>query len=146
MKTYNARAETVERNWYLVDANNKKLGRLASEIAKRLRGKHKAEYTPHVDTGDYIVVINASHVRVTGNKAKDKIYYRHTGYPGGIKSLTFEKMLERSPTKVLELAVKRMLPRSPLGRAMMKKLKIFSGAEHSHFAQNPQSLEIKEAE
>lgn len=146
MKTYSAKAETITHHWYLVDAAGKTLGRLASEIAKRLRGKHKAEYTPHVDTGDYIVVINAEKIKVTGNKPKDKVYYSHSGYPGGIKTITFEKLIQKAPTKVIELAVKRMLPRSPLGRAMLKKLKIYAGSTHQHEAQNPQPLEIKEAE
>ena len=142
MKTFNAKPETVERDWYVVDATDKILGRLASEIALRLRGKHKPEYTPHVDTGDYIVVINAKNIGVTGKKELNKIYYRHTGYPGGIKSLTLEKMRDRAPERVLEKAVKGMLPKNPLGRAMFRKLKVYSGSEHDHSAQQPQSLDI----
>jgi large subunit ribosomal protein L13 len=146
MKTFNAKAETVERDWYLVDAKSKTLGRLASEIVRRLRGKHKATYTPHVDTGDHIVVINASQVRVTGNKVDDKIYYRHTGYPGGIKSTTFGKLIEKHPERVIEIAVKGMLPKTKLGRAIYSKLKVYGGSEHPHAAQQPQLLEITEAE
>jgi len=142
MKTYSAKKETVERSWYVVDAANLPLGRLASEVAKRLRGKHKPEYTPHVDTGDYIIVLNAKDVKVTGNKRADKMYYKHTGYPGGLKSMTFEKMIEKSPEKVIELAVKGMLPRGPLGRDMYRKLKVYSGSEHQHQAQQPQVLEL----
>jgi len=142
MKTYSAKAETVKRDWYLVDASGKTLGRLASEIARRLRGKHKAEYTPHVDTGDYIVVINAAQVRVSGNKAKDKMYHRHTGYVGNLKSISFEKLIARHPERIIELAVKGMLPRNPLGRAMFRKLRVYPGTEHSHSAQQPQPLEI----
>ncbi len=142
MKTYSAKAETVKRDWYLVDASGKTLGRLASEIARRLRGKHKAEYTPHVDTGDYIVVINAAQVRVSGNKAKDKMYHRHTGYVGNLKSISFEKLIARHPERIIELAVKGMLPRNPLGRAMFRKLRVYPGADHGHAAQQPQPLEI----
>ncbi len=142
MRTYNAKNETTSHSWYLVDATNKTLGRLASEIAKRLRGKHKPVYTPHVDTGDYIVVVNAEKVKVTGNKAKDKIYYSHSGYPGGIKEITFEKMLARKPERVIEMAVKGMLPKNPLGRAMYRKLKVYAGAEHPHTAQQPQQLDL----
>ena len=142
MKTFNAKPETVERDWYVVDATDKILGRLASEIALRLRGKHKPEYTPHVDTGDYIVVINAKNIGVTGKKETGKIYYRHTGYPGGIKSLTLEKLRERAPERVLEKAVKGMLPKNPLGRAMFRKLKVYAGSEHGHAAQQPQTLDI----
>ncbi len=140
--TISANSENVKRDWFLVDANGKTLGRLASEIARRLRGKHKAIYTPHVDTGDYIVVINAEKVRVSGNKAKDKMYYRHSGYMGGLKETSFNDMIERSPERVIEIAVKGMLPRSPLGRAMYRKLKVYAGAEHQHTAQQPQVLEI----
>lgn len=143
MKTYSAKAETVERSWYIVDAADKTLGRLATEIARRLRGKHKPEYTPHVDTGDYIVVLNAGQVKVTGNKAKDKKYYRYSGYPGGMREITFEKMIVRYPTRALEIAVKRMLPRNPLGRAMYRKLKVYAGAEHPHAAQQPKELIIE---
>ena len=142
MKTFSAKAQDVARDWYVVDATDKTLGRLASEIAHRLRGKHKAEYTPHVDTGDYIVVVNAEKVRVTGNKAKGKIYHRHTGYPGGLKSMTFEKLIDKAPERVIQGAVKGMLPRNPLGRAMFKKLKVYAGDEHPHAAQQPQALNI----
>ena len=146
MKTFSAKSETVKRDWYLVDADSKTLGRLSTEIARRLRGKHKPEYTPHVDTGDYIVVTNAAKIRVTGNKAKAKTYYRHSGYPGGLKSITFEKLLASNPTKVIELAVKGMLPKTKLGRAMFGKLKVYADSEHPHTAQQPQPLEITEAE
>ena len=142
MKTYSAKAQAVEHDWYVVDAADKTLGRLASDIAMRLRGKHKPEYTPHVDTGDYIVVINCEKVRVTGNKAKDKIYYHHTGYPGGIKDISFEKLIEQAPERVLRKAVKGMLPKGPLGRAMFKKLKVYAGGEHPHTAQQPRQLNI----
>lgn len=142
MKTLSAKPESVKRDWYIVDATDKTLGRLSSEIARRLRGKHKPEYTPHVDTGDYIVVINAEKVAVTGNKAKDKVYHRHTGYIGGLKSITFEKLIDRAPERVIQGAVKGMLPRGPLGRAMFKKLKVYAGDQHPHTAQQPQSLEI----
>lgn len=140
MRTYFATKETVEHNWYVVDASSQVLGRLASQIAKRLRGKHKAEYTPNADTGDFIVVINASQVRVTGNKSKDKTYYSHTGFPGGIKEISFEKLLAKRPELVIEKAVKGMLPKNPLGRAMFSKLKVYAGAEHPHAAQQPQLL------
>src|ERR1700723_2358907 len=120
MTTYNATNETASHNWYVVDASGKTLGRLASEIARRLRGKHKPEYTPHVDTGDFIIVINSDQVKVTGNKAKDKIYYSHSGYPGGLKEISFEKLLAKSPERVLEIAIKGMLPKNPLGRAMYR--------------------------
>ena len=142
MKTFSAKPSEVKRDWYLVDATDKTLGRLASEIAKRLRGKHKPVYTPHVDTGDYIVVINAEKVRVSGNKTTDKTYYRHSGYPGGIKSITFDKLIQRAPERVIETAVKGMLPKNPLGRAMFRKLKVYAGAEHKHTAQQPQQLDI----
>ncbi|MEP5764463.1 MAG: 50S ribosomal protein L13 [Halieaceae bacterium] len=142
MKTFSAKAEEVQRDWFIVDAEEKTLGRLASEIAHRLRGKHKAEYTPHVDTGDYIVVINAEKVKVTGAKTTDKIYHSHTGYPGGLKSISFEKLIEKAPERVLQSAVKGMLPRNPLGRAMFKKLKVYAGTEHPHTAQQPQPLNI----
>ncbi|MEQ9395030.1 50S ribosomal protein L13 [Haliea sp.] len=142
MKTFSAKAEDVTHDWFVVDASDKTLGRLASEIAHRLRGKHKAEYTPHVDTGDYIVVINAEKVRVTGAKATDKMYYHHTGFIGGIKSISFEKLIDKAPERVLQTAVKGMLPRNPLGRAMFKKLKVYAGAEHPHTAQQPQALNI----
>lgn len=142
MKTFVAKPETVKRDWFVVDATDKTLGRLASEIALRLRGKHKPEYTPHVDTGDYIVVVNAEKIAVTGNKAKDKVYYAHSGYPGGIKDITFEKLIEKKPEMVLEKAVKGMLPKGPLGRAMFRKMKVYAGAEHNHAAQQPQVLDI----
>ena len=142
MKTFNAKPETVKRDWYVVDATGKTLGRLATEIARRLRGKHKPEYTPHVDTGDYIIVINAENVAATGNKELNKVYHRHTGYPGGLKSMTLEKLRERAPERILEKAVKGMLPKNPLGRAMYRKLKVYSGSEHAHAAQQPKTLEI----
>ena len=142
MKTFCARAEDVNHDWFVVDANDKTLGRLASEIALRLRGKHKAEYTPHVDTGDYIVVINAEKVRVTGAKATDKMYHHHTGYIGGLKSISFEKLIDKAPERVLQGAVRGMLPRNPLGRAMFKKLKVYAGEEHPHTAQQPQVLNV----
>lgn len=140
MKTISAKSETVKRDWYIVDASGKTLGRMAAEIAHRLRGKHKPEFTPHVDTGDYIVVVNAEKVRVTGNKAKDKMYHRHTGYPGGIKSLSFEKLIAKAPERPIQSAVKGMLPRGPLGRAMFKKLKVYAGDVHPHAAQQPREL------
>lgn len=142
MKTFSAKPETVQRDWYIVDADGKTLGRLAAEIAHRLRGKHKPEYTPHVDTGDYIVVVNAEKVAVTGNKTTDKMYHHHTGYPGGLKSMSFEKLIDRAPERVIQSAVKGMLPRNPLGRAMFKKLKVYAGAEHPHASQQPQELSI----
>ena len=142
MKTFVAKPETVKRDWYVVDAEGKTLGRIATEIAHRLRGKHKAEYTPHVDTGDYIIVINAEKVTVTGNKFKDKVYYAHTGFPGGLKSTTFDKLQAAKPEMIIEKAVKGMLPRGPLGRAMYRKLKVYSGTEHNHAAQQPQVLDI----
>ncbi|MBA2778782.1 50S ribosomal protein L13 [Halomonas desiderata] len=142
MKTFTAKPQSVQRDWYVVDAADKTLGRLATEIARRLRGKHKPEFTPHVDTGDYIVVINAEKVKVTGNKAKAKTYYRHTGYPGGLRSMNFEKMIAHAPERVIESAVKGMLPKGPLGRAMYTKLKVYAGAEHPHAAQQPQELNI----
>lgn len=142
MKTFSAKPETVKRDWYIVDADGKTLGRLATEIARRLRGKHKAEYTPHVDTGDYIVVVNAEKVRVTGNKAKDKMYYNHSGFVGGLKSISFEKLIAKKPEQVIERAVKGMLPKNPLGRAMFRKLKVYAGPDHKHTAQQPQVLEL----
>lgn len=142
MKTYSAKPESVKRDWYVVDASGKTLGRLATEVASRLRGKHKPEYTPHVDTGDYIVVINAEKVAVTGNKANDKMYYRHTGYPGGLKEANFATLQAEKPEMIIEKAVKGMLPRNPLGRAMYRKLKVYAGTEHPHTAQQPQQLEI----
>lgn len=142
MKTFTAKPETVKRDWYVVDAAGQTLGRLATEIASRLRGKHKPEYTPHVDTGDYIVVINAEKIAVTGNKAAAKTYYSYSGFPGGLKSITFEKLIDRKPEMVLEIAVKGMLPKGPLGRAMFRKLKVYAGTEHNHAAQQPQVLDI----
>jgi len=142
MKTLSAKPESVKRDWYVVDAADKTLGRLSSEIASRLRGKHKPEFTPHVDTGDYIVVINAEKVAVTGKKAKDKIYHRHTGYIGGLKSISFEKLIDKAPERVIQGAVKGMLPRGPLGREMFKKLKVYAGENHPHTAQQPQVLDI----
>ena len=142
MKTFSAKPQTVERSWYVVDATDKILGRLATEIAMRLRGKHKPEYTPHVDTGDYIVVVNAEKIRVTGNKVKDKMYHHHTGYIGNLKSKSLETMLEEHPERVLQKAVKGMLPKGPLGRQMFKKLRVFKGPEHDHAAQQPIPLEI----
>jgi len=142
MKTVSMRAEDVRRSWFVVDAEDKTLGRLATEIAHRLRGKHKAQYTPHVDTGDYIVVINADKIRVTGAKTTDKVYYRHSGYPGGIRGVTFEQMRDKHPERIIEKAVKGMLPRNPLGRAMLKKLKVYPGTEHPHSAQQPAPLEL----
>jgi len=142
MKTFSAKPESVERDWYVVDATDKTLGRLATEIARRLRGKHKPVYTPHVDTGDYIVVVNAEKIRVTGNKRTDKMYYRHTEYPGGIKEISFDKLMDRKPTMALEAAVKGMMPRNPLGRAMLGKLKVYAGSEHPHAAQQPKELAL----
>jgi len=142
MKTFSAKPHEVNRDWFVVDASDKVLGRLAAELAHRLRGKHKPEFTPHVDTGDYIVVVNASRLRVTGNKSTDKVYYRHTGYPGGIRETTFEKMQARYPGRALEKAVKGMLPKGPLGYAMIKKLKVYGDASHPHTAQQPKVLEI----
>ncbi|MGP1956836.1 MAG: 50S ribosomal protein L13 [Arsenophonus sp. NC-PE1-MAG3] len=142
MKTFTAKPETVKRNWYVIDADGKILGRLATEVAHRLRGKHKAEYTPHVDTGDYIIIVNAKNVAITGNKREDKIYYRHTGYIGGIKQATFEEMIARHPERVIEIAVKGMLPKGPLGRAMYSKMKVYAGSNHKHAAQQPQVLDI----
>ncbi len=142
MKTFSAKPHEVQRDWFVVDASGKVLGRLASEIARRLRGKHKSIYTPHVDTGDFIVVVNVDKIRVTGNKAKEKTYYRHSGYPGGIYATTFEKLLAKHPERVLEKAVKGMLPKGPLGYAMIKKLKCYAGPNHPHVAQQPKPLDI----
>ncbi|MCW8903794.1 MULTISPECIES: 50S ribosomal protein L13 [Sedimenticola] len=142
MTTVSAKPAEVRRDWFVVDATDKTLGRLSTEIARRLRGKHKPEYTPHVDTGDYIVVVNAEKVRVTGNKLKDKMYHHHTGYIGNLKSINLEKLLDKAPERVIETAVKGMLPKNPLGRAMFKKLKVFAGPEHAHQAQQPQALDI----
>ena len=142
MKTFSAKPAEVRRDWYVVDATGKTLGRLSTEIARRLRGKHKPEYTPHVDTGDYIVVVNAEKIRVTGNKLKDKMYHRHTGYIGNLKSTSLEKLLDEHPERALEYAVKGMMPRGPLGRQMLSKLRVFAGPEHSHAAQQPIPLEV----
>lgn len=142
MKTFSAKAAEVRRDWYIVDATGKTLGRLSTEIARRLRGKHKPEYTPHVDTGDYIVVVNAEKIRVTGNKLKDKIYYRHTGFIGNLKSIPLEKLLQEAPERALQHSVKGMLPRGPLGRKMLTKLRVFAGPEHSHIAQQPIPLDV----
>jgi large subunit ribosomal protein L13 len=142
MKTYSAKVGEVEQGWFVVDAQNKVLGRLAVQIASRLRGKHKPQYTPHVDTGDYIVVVNASKLRVTGRKAERKTYYRHSGYPGGLKEMSFAKLQAAHPERVLEKAVKGMLPKGPLGYAMLRKLKVYGGGTHPHSAQQPKNLEI----
>jgi len=142
MKTFSARPKDIRREWFVVDATDKILGRLASEVAKRLRGKHKPVYTPHIDTGDHIVVVNADKIRVTGKKMDNKIYHRHTGYPGGIRSVVLKDLMAEHPERVIELAVKRMLPRNPLGRAMYKKLHVYAGADHKHQAQQPQTLEV----
>jgi large subunit ribosomal protein L13 len=142
MKTVSAKKESISQEWYVVDATNKTLGRLSTAIANRLRGKHKPEYTPHVDTGDYIVVVNAEKVRVTGNKKTDKIYHHHTGYPGGIKSITFDKLIDKAPEQVIEKAVKGMMPKNKLSRSMLSKLKIYAGSAHPHSAQQPTPLEI----
>ena len=142
MKTVSMRAQDVQRSWLVVDAQDKTLGRLATEVARRLRGKHKPEYTPHVDTGDYVIVVNAEKVRVTGKKTTDKIYYRHSGYPGGIKAISFEHLREKHPERIIEKAVKGMLPRNPLGRAMFRKLKVYAGGEHPHAAQQPEPLDV----
>lgn len=142
METFTAKPFELVRSWYVVDATGKTLGRLSSEIARRLRGKHKPEYTPHVDTGDFVIVVNAEKVRVTGNKRTEKRYYRHSGYPGGIKAVTFAQMMQKAPERVIEHAVRGMLPKGPLGRTMYRKLKVYSGPHHSHAAQKPQSLDI----
>jgi len=142
MTTVSAKPAEVRRNWYLVDASGKTLGRLSTEIARRLRGKHKPEYTPHVDTGDYIVVVNAEKIHVTGNKLADKMYYRHTGFIGNMKSTNLAKLLQKAPEQAIEIAVKGMMPKNPLGRAMFKKLRVFAGPEHTHQAQQPEPLDI----
>lgn len=142
MKTFVAKPDTIKRDWYVVDASGKTLGRLATEIARRLRGKHKPEYTPFMDTGDYIVVVNAEKVIVTGNKTTDKMYHAHSGFPGGIKSISFDKLIASKPEMVLQSAVRGMLPKGPLGRAMFRKLKVYAGATHEHVAQQPQVLDI----
>ncbi len=142
MKTFSATPSDIKRDWYLIDAKDKVLGRLATEVARRLRGKHKAEYTPHMDTGDYIVIINAEKIKVTGKKEEDKIYYHHTGYPGGIKSIKYKDQMLKAPTQIVEKAIKGMLPKNPLGREMFKKLKVYAGTEHMHAAQQPKVLEL----
>ena len=141
MPTFTAKLADIQHDWYIVDATGKTLGRLATRLATILRGKHKPIYTPHMDTGDYVIVINVEKIAVTGNKAKDKTYYRHSGYPGGIKSITFEKLQQEHPERILELAVKRMLPKGPLGNAMFSKLKVYAGKEHPHAAQQPKPLQ-----
>lgn len=140
MSTYSLKASEIRRDWYVVDAQHLRLGRLASVVASRLRGKHKPEYTPHLDVGDYIVIVNADKIQVTGNKLTDKVYYRHSGYPGGLKSITLDKMLVKSPTLALEKAIKGMLPKGPLGRQMFRKLNVYAGADHPHAAQQPKQL------
>jgi large subunit ribosomal protein L13 len=142
MKTFSAKPHEVRRDWYVIDASGKVLGRLAVEVARRLRGKHKAVFTPHVDTGDYVVIVNAEKVRVTGNKAQDKIYYRHSQFAGGIKQTPFFKLQAQFPTRVVEKAVKGMLPKGPLGNAMLRKLKVYAGPAHPHVAQQPQELKL----
>jgi len=142
MKTFSAKPSSVSHDWYVVDATGKTLGRLASEIARRLRGKHKPVYTPHVDTGDYVIVVNAGKVRVTGAKMSDKMYYRHTGYIGNLKQMSLGKMIDKTPERVIEIAVKGMMPKNPLGRAMFRKLKVYGGPDHRHEAQQPKPLEI----
>jgi large subunit ribosomal protein L13 len=140
--TKSANAETVKQDWYIVDATDKTLGRLSSEVARRLRGKHKTDFTPHVDTGDYIIVTNAAKIRITGNKANDKMYYRTSGQPGKLKETNFNDLLQKDATRPIEIAVKGMMPKGPMGRVMLSKLKVYSGAEHPHTAQQPQTLEI----
>ena len=142
MKTYTARAEDIEREWFLVNAEGKTLGRLASEIAQVLRGKHKPIYTPHLDCGDFVIVVNAEKVRVTGRKLDQKMYYRHTGYPGGIKSISLRNQLQKHPERVLQAAVRGMLPKNRLGRKLFKKLKVYAGDSHPHQAQQPKVLEL----
>ena len=142
MKTYSAKTNEVDQAWLLVDAEGQTLGRMAAEIAHRLRGKHKPAFTSHIDTGDFVVVVNCEKVKVTGNKAKDKIYHAHSGYPGGLKSISFEKLIERAPERVIQNAVKGMLPKNALGRAMFKKLKVYAGSEHPHGAQQPQAVQF----
>jgi large subunit ribosomal protein L13 len=144
MKTFSAKPHEVKRDWYIIDASDKVLGRLAVEIARRLRGKHKPEFTPHVDTGDYIVVINAEKVRVTGRKAEQKMYYRHSQYPGSLKTTSFTKLQKQFPTRIIEKAVKGMLPKGPLGSAMYRKLKVYAGEQHPHAAQQPQALQTRD--
>lgn len=143
MKTYYAKPQEVERAWVLIDAADQVLGRVAVKAAQILKGKHKPQYTPHVDTGDFVVVINADKIRVTGNKAEDKRYYRHSGYPGGLKSESFNEAMAKHPERVIEHAVKGMLPKNTLGRAMGKKLKVYAGAEHPHMAQKPREIKME---
>ena len=143
MKTFMASPATIDRKWYVVDAEGKTLGRLASEVAKVLRGKNKAIFTPHIDTGDYVIVVNAEKIKVTGKKLEQKIYYNHSDYVGGMRETTLKEMMNKKPEKVIELAVKGMLPKGPLGRQMIKKLHVYAGAEHNHAAQQPKALEIK---
>jgi|SRR3712207_6756717 len=143
MKSYMARPHAVERKWHLINAEGQTLGRLATEVARLLRGKHKPQYTPHIDTGDFVVVVNAEKVFVTGKKAEQKVYYRHTGYPGGLREMSYEDMLERKPTEVLRKAVKGMMPKTRLGRQQFKKLKIYAGPEHPHEAQAPEPYEVR---
>jgi len=143
MKTYFATTENSEHKWYVIDAQGKVLGRLATQVANYLRGKHKPEYTPHADTGDYIIIINAAQIKMTGNKNQEKIYYTHSGYPGGLKETSFEKLQEKAPTRVIELAVKGMLPKNSLGREMLRKLKVYAGAEHPHEAQQPIAIDLE---
>ena len=142
MRTYTATPATIKRDWFVVDATDKVLGRLATEVARRLRGKHKPEFTPHMDTGDYIVIVNAEKIRVTGNKTEDKIYYDHSGYIGGMKQITFGKLRDKAPETIIQRAVKGMLPKGPLGRAMLRKLKVYAGPSHDHAAQQPIQLEF----
>lgn len=142
MKTFSAKPEAVKRSWYIVDAKGQTLGRMASRVAAILRGKHKAEFTPHVDTGDFVIIINAAQAVVTGNKAQDKLYYRHSQYPGGLTSMSYNKLLDKHPTHPIELAIKGMLPKNSLGRTMFSKLKVYPGAEHPHAAQQPEALEV----
>lgn len=142
MKTFSAKPAEVKRSWYIVDAKGKSLGRMSSRIAAILRGKHKPEYTPHVDTGDFVIIINAEQALMTGNKAEDKLYYRHSQYPGGLTSMNYSKLIEKHPTRALEFAIKGMLPKNSLGRAMFSKLKVYAGAEHPHVAQQPEALEV----
>ncbi len=142
MRTFSPKQNELNHDWFIIDASGKTLGRMATEIAHRLRGKHKPEYAPHMDNGDYVVVINAEKVKVTGNKGTDKIYHSHTGYPGGIKSISFDKLLEKAPERTIQSAVKGMLPKNPLGRQMFRKLKVYSGSEHPHVAQQPKTIEI----
>ena len=142
VKTFSAKPKDVRREWFVIDATDKVLGRLATEVARRLRGKHKPEYTPHIDTGDHIVVVNADKIRVTGAKMEEKIYHRHTGYPGGIRSVVLKDLLAKQPERVVETAVRGMLPKNPLGRAMFRKLHVYAGANHKHEAQQPKPLEV----